>query len=309
MHQVKSWIFSGLIVISWGSYAQENNALSPAPTSALTHLDSLTIFQLIDSLLTMEEHSQLGVRVNYNSNVLSAGRTLGIQQFGLSPGISYYHKSGVYADVSGFWTNDFIPKYYLTTLSAGYSHFFSKRISAIISYDRFLYRTVYSDAYIPYTNAFILTPFFDFKLISLRFDYSFYFGAASVHRFMPGVTVNLEKKNYRKFKRIAFLPAVYVLYGNEKITEINIPYTDREIHRRQRLGLPWYEIIEKDVWGIMNYSINLPFYVSFKNWSTSIGYTYSIPKALSNEPFTLTNTGFITAGCTYYFQLRSRKTL
>lgn len=323
MHQAKSWLFSGLIVISWVGYAQENNsppAASPdkkqqpihqqleRPQAEPTYLDSLSILDLIDSLLMLEDHSQIAARVNYNSNVLSAGRTLGIEQFGISPGVSYYHKSGAFADVSGFWTNDFIPKYYLTTVSAGYSYAITKKISAILSYDHFFYRTVYSDAYIPYTNAIILSPFLDFKYISFRLDYSFYFGDATVHRFMPGFTLNFEKKNYRKLKRIAFLPAYYVLLGNETITDILL-YSDRETARRQRQGLPLYEITERNVWGIMNYAINLPLYVSFGNWSTSVGYTYSIPKALTDEPLTITNTGFITASCIYYIRLGRNKTL
>src|SRR5689334_14305498 len=92
--------------------AQEaDTSLLRLPTdSAFTYSDSLDIFNLIDSLLTMEEnapHSQLAVRLAYNSNVFYAGRTLGIDQFGLSPGISYYHKSGLYADVSAFWSQDY----------------------------------------------------------------------------------------------------------------------------------------------------------------------------------------------------------
>src|SRR5690349_679100 len=88
--------------------------------SVLTFSDSLNIFNLIDSLISLEGniiHSQLAVRLAYNSNVLYTGRTLGIDQFGLSPGVSYYHKSGLYADVSCFWSKDFDPKYYLTILS------------------------------------------------------------------------------------------------------------------------------------------------------------------------------------------------
>ena len=63
--------------------------------------------------------SQLAVRLSYNSNVLSAGRTLGIENFGLAPGLSYYHKSGLYADVSGYWSKDFDPSYYLNDCIRG----------------------------------------------------------------------------------------------------------------------------------------------------------------------------------------------
>ena len=80
----------------------------------LTFEDSLSVFDLIDSLLQHADlgGSQMAVRLAYNSNVMSTGRTLGIENFGLSPGISYYHKSGFYADVSGYWSKDLDPAYY-----------------------------------------------------------------------------------------------------------------------------------------------------------------------------------------------------
>ncbi|MEQ8425859.1 MAG: hypothetical protein RIA63_14170, partial [Cyclobacteriaceae bacterium] len=90
--------------------------------SILSLEDSLSIFNLIDSLIQLEtsSKSQIAVRVGYNSNAASSGRTLGISQFGLSPGVSYYHKSGAYLDASGYWSTEYDPSYYLTILSAGY---------------------------------------------------------------------------------------------------------------------------------------------------------------------------------------------
>lgn len=41
------------------------------------------------------------MRMGYNSNVVAASRTLGFNQFGVAPGISFYHKWGLYADYTG----------------------------------------------------------------------------------------------------------------------------------------------------------------------------------------------------------------
>src|SRR5688572_14430118 len=135
------------LVITWAlvatstlSMAQDADSvlLSQVETD-LTFEDSLSIFQLIDSLLMQGDldASQLAVRLSYNSNVMSTGRTLGIENFGLSPGISYYHKSGLYADVSGFWSKDFEPSYYLTVASLGYMRDFTKHFSVIAGYDHY----------------------------------------------------------------------------------------------------------------------------------------------------------------------------
>ena len=80
------------------SFSQHADSLLLSQTETeLSFDDSLSIFYLIDSLLQQGDLdvSQLAFRLSYNSNVLSTGRTLGIENFGLSPGISYYHKSGL----------------------------------------------------------------------------------------------------------------------------------------------------------------------------------------------------------------------
>ena len=79
-------------------FAQEADSLFLSEVDEeFTFEDSLDIFNLIDSILQYGNlgGSQLAVRLSYNSNVLSAGRTLGIENFGIAPGISYYHKSGI----------------------------------------------------------------------------------------------------------------------------------------------------------------------------------------------------------------------
>ena len=107
----KRWFFIGVIIASSCQLqAQDADSLLARPDTLLSYTDSLTIFNLIDSLLMLEKlepQSQLAVRLGYNSNVFSTGRTLGIEQFGLSPSISFYHKQGFYADITGYWSKDF----------------------------------------------------------------------------------------------------------------------------------------------------------------------------------------------------------
>jgi hypothetical protein len=274
--------------------------------STLTYSDSLSIFYLIDSLLTLEANtpgSQLAVRVNYNSNVLYAGRTLGIDQFGLSPGVSYYHKSGIYADVSSFWSNDFDPKYYLTILSLGYAHIFSKKFSVSASYDRYFYNLP-SD-YIPYSNGLSVVPTLDLKPFSLQCDYTFYFGETYANRLMPSLSINLVKKRFLGTDKISFSPAFFLLLGDETFTNIIIPTTRAEWIRAFMYG---YETHSYTEFGIMNYSFSFPLSVQYKNFNFSAGYVYSIPKALPSETVSLPESGFVTAGITYYIHLKSKKT-
>ncbi|WP_333820028.1 hypothetical protein [Ohtaekwangia sp.] len=291
-------------------FAQDRNAILPDSDSLLTYTDSLNVFALIDSLLQMNDiaGSQLAVRVGYNSNVMSAGRTLGIENFGLAPGISYYHTSGLYADVTGYWSKDFKPSYYLTVGSVGYMYTFSKRFSAMANYDHYFYSETGDDVYIPYKNTLSVTPILEFKPVSLSINYSYYFGDTHVHRIMPGLSISLQKHNWKGIDRISIMPSFFALFGNEVISEIQYPETLRELIRRIRQGLPWYEVINHNEFGILNYMISAPLSVSYKKWSFTFTYSYNIPKALPGETLTYSESSYLSGSLTYFIDLRPHKT-
>lgn len=291
--------------LSWTAQSQDKFILSELD-STLSYEDSLSVFNLFDSLLSIQDvGAQLAIRVGYNSNVLSAGRTLGIENFGLAPGLSYYHPSGFYADITGFWSKDFKPSYYLTTVSAGYIHDFAKWFSVMIDYDRYFYTE--KDLYIPYKNTISVTPLLEFKPVTFLVNYSFYFGDSYVHRIMPGLSGRIQRKKWAGLDRISFSPAVYMLLGNEIITEINYPYGPIEERIRQRRGLPWYEQIDRNVFGIMNYTLSAPLGVTYRNWNFTITYNYNIPKALPGEAAVYEESSFLSGSLSYFIDLKRNK--
>jgi hypothetical protein len=296
-----------LIVLSLKSArSQDPGSFLLQADSIMSFEDSLSIFNLIDSLLLAQDQgSQFAIRVSYNSNVLSAGRTLGIENFGLSPGISYYHTSGLYADIAGFWSKDFKPEYYLTTLSVGYMYDFTKHFSVMADYDHYFYTE--TDDYTPYRNTISVTPFLEFKPVTFMTTYSFYFGDTHVHRIMPGISVRLQKKKWARLDRISLMPSAYVLFGNEVFSEIVYPYGLRETIFRINHDLPWYEIVDKNVFGIMNYTFSAPLTMVRKNWTLNLTYSYSIPKALPGETLTYSESSFLSGSLSYFIGLKRNK--
>jgi len=311
MKHVFGWVFIVMLSVS-SATAQDTDSLFYKADSLFTSADSLSIFNLIDSLLSAEDllSSQLAVRLSYNSNVLSAGRTLGIENFGLSPGVSYYHKSGMYADVSGYWSKDFVPAYYLTVASLGYMRDFSRHFSIMAGYDRYFYHLNQEDNYIPYRNTLSISPIVEFKPITLSLSYSFYFGDQYAHRIMPGIGFQLQKKKLLKIDRISISPAFYPLWGNEVITEFEIipPQTFREaLDNYAQYGTRYkVEQHDRDVFGIMNYAITVPLIVSHKKWGFSFTYTYNIPRALPGEPDVLSESSFLSGSITRFIDLASK---
>ena len=304
------WIFCTCCVT--GLAQDSDSVLLSQVETELTFDDSLSIFNLIDSLLMNAEGtaSQLALRLTYNSNVMSTGRTLGIQNFGISPGLSYYHKSGLYADISGYWSKDFDPSYYLTVASLGYMRDFSRYFSILLGYDRYFYRFGDND-YVPYKHAVTVSPSLELKPFSISATYSFYFGDAIAHRIMPGISVMLEKKKFINIDRVSINPSFFFLLGDETITTLEYvaPKSPAEavLNFRKygtRFGI---ELYDKNVFGIMNYAFTLPVTVNHKNWGFSLSYTYNIPTALPGEPLTLSKSSYVSGSLTYFISLKRDK--
>jgi hypothetical protein len=311
---LRSWISLLILTSACGLRAQQADvSLATQDTAAFTSADSLSIFSLIDSLLELDEsqRSQMAFRLSYNSNVLSAGRTLGIENFGLSPGVSYFHRSGLYADLSAFYSRDFEPSYYLTIASIGYMKDISKHLSVMAGYDRYFYNVNSEDVYIPYRNTVSITPILDVKPVSLSVNYSLYFGDQYANRVMPGLTLTAERRNLWKLNRISISPSFYLLWGNEVVTTIEYvpPATLREIFENIRDYGTRYKTVfkSKDVFGVMNYAISVPLNISYKKWSLSFTYIYNIPKALPGEPESLSESTYLTGSLLYFIDLRSSK--
>ncbi len=271
--------------------------------------DSLSLFHLIDSLIQMpyeKETSQMAVRVGYNSNVVATSRTLGINQFGLSPGLSYYHKSGLYADASTYWSQEYTPNFYLSVLSGGYLKMVSKHWSFLAEYSHYFYSAKGTNTYIPYTNNLGASQYFTFKPVTLKLDYYFYFGEKKAHRIMPGVMVSLEKKKWRKFDRIVFFPTISVLFGSENVITGYPFYPDFIQRNQQNIAhpsdpqLPLFYTSTKNVFGVMNYSFVAPISLTVKKVTFLISYTYNIPKSLPYEDLGLKANGYVSCSVTKY---------
>lgn len=295
-----------LLVCSFPTRAQQTDSLLLRTDPYIAELDSILasgdstdLLLWIDSLINLPEpklRSQLNVRLGYNSNVVSASRTLGFNQFGVAPGVSFYHKSGLYADATGYWSKEYDPQYYLTVGTAGYMNSPTTWWSIIGEYNRYFYSELDEDTYIAYKNTVGLYNFFHVNLFTFRFDYQLFFGDKTAHRFTPSVMLNLEKRNWGKIDRIAFYPIASLLFGSEQITTLE-PYsrTLLGILYRMRNGLPLYYEVNKTEWGILNYSFVAPVSVSINRWTFMVSYTYNIPRALPGETLELVNSGYLSA--------------
>ncbi|MEP2023577.1 MAG: hypothetical protein ABJH98_07210 [Reichenbachiella sp.] len=216
-------LLAGLIGLSKPCYAQNElkNELAEldAELDAIfkNESDSASLFALIDELLKpAPKQSQVQFRFGYSSRVTSAGRDFGINQQGLTPGISFYHHSGLYADATGFWNSEFDPKYNLTVFTLGYIGQIKKKTTYSFSYDHSFYTE--KDDTQTLTNSLSGSITQDFKYAYTGIDYSFSFGSETAHSLIWNLTGNFGFKGFKPIKKITVLPSIAVLFGNQNIT-------------------------------------------------------------------------------------------
>lgn len=267
----------------------QNKSLSLSDSLSLSKIDSifsaadsLSIFTMIDSLLNSQTSlpSSMVIRAGFNTNIVSAGRTIGVNQYGATAGASYYHKTGFYADLTGYWSQEYKPSLYLTIASIGYLKAIGSHYSFLASYDRLIYNNTDINVENPLTNMLGLSNFFDVKPFTFRLDYSYYFGQELAHRITPGVMLTIRKYNFIGLDRISLSPSFQMLFGNANVTSIQFA---QEPTVRSRRKLPQLKQIDKKEFGLMNYSATLPLRLSKKNWSFIASYTYNWPVALPGE--------------------------
>lgn len=212
-----------LLILGSISITRAQNSLSIEEQLARLEqeMDSLSIFFLLDSILNepLERYSELNPRISYNSNVLSLGRNYGLDQHGISPGVSFYHKSGIYADYTGFWSNNLDPRYSLSVASIGYLGSFNMNWSYSTSYERWVYHNGGAeDTVNPLKNSLGGSLSYNTAIGYASIDYSYLFGTnGGAHRLIGSLTGTINLGSWWLFDRITILPSYSTYFGNQEI--------------------------------------------------------------------------------------------
>ena len=324
-----TFLLLGFIVNPFSAWAQDElqaelDALNAELDAIFANEeDSISLVSLMDSILSLPQYNnEIQVRIAYSSRVTSAGRDFGIDQQGLAPGLSYYHKSGIFADLTGFWNSEFDPKYNLTVATAGYLGKLAKNTTFGLTYDHSFYSEY--DSLNTLTNSLSASTTQYFKRFYTGVDYSFSFGAETAHRVVWNLTGNFNtKRKVGPFSRISILPSLSILFGNQNITQqyVNAPALDRFANLTERqlrryafqnnlsraeyfllqdlqqdvrngtLGTIQQEIINEyfateqnvESFELLNYYLALPIVFYLKDFSFYVSYNYNIPRNFSDE--------------------------
>ena len=307
------------------SKAQENDSTELANLTAEldaifgNESDSLSLMSLIDSILSSDvSGSFLSYRLGYSSRITSAGRSFGVDQQGVIPSVSYYHKSGLFGDATGIWNNELDPKYYLTILTAGYIGNISNKWSYTLSYDHSFYHASNDTYSFPLTNSINSSLTVNLKHIYTGLDYSFSFGDNTANSISWNTTGVIKKKAFKPFKTVSFLPSFSILFGTQNVTdqynaveprpvlaslsdiEIEIIARRRQLSQQQKQRLidardeaqADQSVSSSKQFGLMNYYISLPILLTSDKFGLTISYNYNIPKAITGSDYSTESNGY-----------------
>lgn len=310
--------------------------------------DSIDIFDLIDSLLETDlSFSQLSLRIGYTSNITYAGRNFGIEQHGFGTGASYYHKTGLFGDVSGYWNSDIKPNYSPTITTVGFMGNIVKMWTYTLSYDHYFYHNSENDdelIYYPITNSLNASTYLELSNFTLAADYSYLFGKEEAHRFRANMMYTITKNNWGFIDRLVFVPTASMLMGNSYIYHITPIYPERNLQTRYDIRqimfreygetlirylwrnhkdkyieleksiyetykdeLSDYVITSNNVFGLMNYSLSAPVYFYINKFIFAISYHYNIPVALPGEELSLKPNSYVGASMIYNIPFFKKK--
>ncbi len=306
-----------LLMVSVPVKAQETTAFDSLMADYAL-LDSLLLAEIENdssSLLSILEDiinetylkSQLAVRFGYTSDITNAGRNFGIQQYGLNAGVAYYHKSGFYADLAGFYNSDQDPRYNATIAGLGYMGTFGTKWHYYLSYDHFFYNqktasdTTFAGTY-PLTNSLNSSFYFNPKKLNAGIDYSFLFGEETAHRLRLNLGYSFATGKLGFINRVSFNPNLSMLAGNANVTTLVFSKEIAMDNRRdliRQIGFRRYRyLLQNDpeqlklllseeqttnAFGLMNYAIFMPVSINIKKSALLLTYTLNFPVALPGE--------------------------
>lgn len=280
------WL-SGLIF----AYAQE-------PTKA-KEIDDLIdeIFmedEVINELtLSLKNYQFLYISATFNSDTYFSGRDIGIDQYNITPQITYAHSNGIFASLSGIYYSEFDPKWDVTTATVGFNKSIGKNklFKYSVSYSKYFYANDIDNIYTNTLNAGLGVRNIK-RTLGTQISGSYLFGEDQSFEIASRsfVDVNLLKTKNTSLK---FKPQLNIIAGKQTIELARIVSQNGQLVT---------QYTENEVFDLINTQINLPLIYSTKSFDFEAGYNINFPNAIGDES-NLKNTGFFNLSIGYLIDL------
>lgn len=287
------WI-SGIFLV----YSQEPPTKTNEPDEIVDELLMDESFNdLLESLINLQF---LYFSVNYNSDTYFSGRDIDVDQFNLTPQITYIHSKGFYASISGIIYSEFIPHWDVTIATAGFGKNFGK--NNILRYYGSLSGYLYSDndvegLYNATANAGIGVQNKK-RTVGTQISGSYYFGGESTFQIVSRSYVSLKLLKTPNHS-LKFRPQLSFITGTQLVDITGIPLQKGVLSKeteQEKMNLT------SNVFTLIYTQFNFPIQYNYKSFDFEVGYNLNIPSPLENE-VDLKNTGFFNISVAYLLDI------
>ena len=261
-------------------------------------LEEESINDLIASLV----HFQfLYFSVNYNSATYFSGRDIDLDQFNITPQISYMHSKGFYASLSGIYYSEFIPHWDVTKATVGFGKSFGKNKiwSYYASASAFLYSNDLDNLYNSTVNGGIGIHTKK-RTLGTQISGSYYFGSGTSYQIVSSSYANLYLLKTKKHK-LKLRPQLSIITGTQ-IVDLTAGSLSKEVLTKETIETEETPILQSSAYSLINTQLNIPLQYSIQSFDFEIGYNLNFPSEIGLET-DLKNTSFFNFGVGYLLNI------
>jgi hypothetical protein len=248
---------------------------------------------LEEVLASFSKYQFLYLSLNYNSNTYFSGRDIGVNQYNMSPKISYLHHSGLSLNVSGIYYDKFDPKWDLTTVNFGYAKSLGKNntFKYYTSYTRYFYNNGVSNSFENDLNVGVGIKNKK-RTIGTQLSGSYLFGNDKAFQ-LASTSYFLFKLLKTQKYRLDFRPQFSVIAGDQTVE------LSRTYFKNGRLVTDY---TTEKLFGLINKQVSLPIQFGINSFDFELGYNINFPTAIGTET-NLKNTSYFNFSAAYLFDL------
>lgn len=169
-----------------------------------------------DSAAGDTAYSALVISLDGSSRSFYLAREFGNKALSLEPEITYSHKSGVYATISGFYLNQgTAPRYAFTDVAIGYEGEVTPRWNYSAALDRLYFTPAQRNnaEAAPIRNGFEAYTNYRLGPITLGANYNYFFGGKTAHVLTTTLGALFKKEHWRGVDTITLEPYWDVFFG------------------------------------------------------------------------------------------------
>ena len=253
-------------------------------------LDSvLDEFFSTDSLLVdLPKTNYLYTNFSFDESVFFAGRDFDINQFGFTPSISYMRGQNFFVSLGSAYFSELDPKWDFVSISSGYSLFLdqNKKLSLTGIYSRIFFADNTAELN---PNRLSASLALYKNSLRLRGSAGYLFGGSTA--FYNTLSCSYEISIFENDRReMSFNPQLSFLMSEQTISE------------QIASGFFNTQIMEREVFDLINTQTSLPIQLDSGNWDFQLSYNINLPKALANES-NLNPTGYFSFSIGYFSTL------